>query len=80
MPGWAVAGGRGDAGGVWAHCLCRPSFSALGTAVSGTGQHPGQEANPAERGSQEAFPSALRLKRGTMNHPAPEIDSFYLKY
>lgn len=59
---------------------CRPSFSAVGAAVTGRGQHPGQEANPAERGSQEAFPSGLRLKHGAMNHPGPEIDSFYLKY
>lgn len=74
MPGW-------DAGGVCGHtALCCPSRSALGTAAAGTGQHPGQEAKPAERGSQEAFPSALRLKHGTMNHPTPEIDPFYLKY
>lgn len=67
--------------GVCGHsAFCCPSFSALGTAAAGRGQHPGQEANPAERGSQEAFPSALRLKHGAMNHPAPEIDYFYFKY
>lgn len=78
MPGWAMAGSRVGCRGICGHCC--PSFSALGTAATGTGQHPGQEASPAERGSQEAFPSALRLKHGAMNHPAPEIDSFYFKY